>query len=165
MGPPVNSPGAIAWKVWNLGSAGRDGRLSAPLRSVGTVAGSEPMIQEFPDAEAPGAVGWGVLRLVRRWPSDDTATADSSDVWADQSPAEPHEPPHLTLLPPPGAAFDRPAAVVALRQVLAEWRLSADDLDRFAEGSLEWSRMRAQVAALRDAYHRLFREIRGSAAP
>jgi hypothetical protein len=76
-----------------------------------------------------------------------------------------HEPLHLTLLSPPDAAFDRGAAVVALRQVLAEWRIGARDLDRFAEGSLEWSRVRAQVAALRDAYHRLFREIRGSLAP
>jgi hypothetical protein len=122
------------------------------------------MIQDSLDAEAPGAVGWGVLRLVRRWPGDGSDPDDSPDGWPGQSPAEPDEPPPLTLLQPPGAAFDRRAAVVALHQVLAEWRLSAQDLDRFAEGSLEWSRVRAQVAALRDAYHRLFREIRGSAA-
>ena len=123
------------------------------------------MIQESLDTEAPGAVGWGVLRLVRRWPSDGTAIEESPDVRPDQSPAERHEAPHLTLLPPADAAFDRRAAGVALRGVLAEWRLGARDLDRFAEGSLEWSRVRAQVAALRDAYHRLFREIRGSLAP
>lgn len=168
MGPPVNPPKAVAWKGWNLGSAGRNRCARALPLSLGAVAGPEPMIQQSPDSEAPGAVGWGVLRLVRQWPSDGTAPDGSPDgspdVWPDQLPPERDEAPHLTLLPPPDAAFDRRAAALALHQVLAEWRLGARDLDRFAEGSLEWSRMRAQVAALRDAYHRLFREIRGSVA-
>jgi hypothetical protein len=123
------------------------------------------MIQQTPASEAPGAVGWGVLRLVQRWPADATETDGSPGAWLDQPPLARPEPPHLTLLPSPDAAFDRQAASIALRQVLAEWRLGARELDRCAEGTLEWSRMLAQVVALRDAYHRLFREIRGSVAP
>ena len=161
---PLTLQRTRAWQVVDLGSARRKRRSSALWQGRGAVAGPEALIQQTPDAEVPGAVGWGVLGLVQRWPNDGAAT-DESDVWPDQSPAERHELPLLTLLPPLGAAFDRGAAAVALRQVLAEWRIGARDLDRYAEGSLEWSGMRAQVAALRDAYHRLFREIRGSAAP
>lgn len=124
------------------------------------------MIQESPvSAGAPGAVGWGVLRLVQRWPDDETATDASSGAWpADSTPA-PFQPPHLTLVPPLHPTFDRRAASVALRQVLSEWRVGVRELDRIAEGGLEWSRRWAQVSALRDAYHRLFSEIRGSAGP
>ncbi len=133
------------------------------------VAGPDPVIQESPDTEFWGAVEWGVLGLVRRWPSDGratdgAATGASGDSWPDWTSPRVIEPPHLTLLPPPEAPFDRRAAGLALRQVLAEWRVGARDLDRCPEGSLDWSRIRDQVVALRDAYHRLFREIRGSVA-
>lgn len=123
------------------------------------------MIQESAEAEARGAVGWGVLRLVRNWPSDGAEYEDSPEVWPSETTPDRTEPTRLTLLPPPEAPFDRRAATVALWQVLAEWRIGARELDRLDEGSHEWFRTWAQVTALRDAYHRLFREIRGSATP
>ena len=110
-------------------------------------------------SSGPGAVGWGVLRLVQRWPADEGATG-STQAWPDQSPPARLEPRHLVLVPPLGATFDRRAATIALRQVLVEWRLAAGTAERLAEGSLEWSQMQAQVAALRSAYHRLFVELR-----
>jgi hypothetical protein len=136
------------------------------------VAGSQPQTHEPPNGTIRGAVGWGVLRLVRKWPDEGAetdggataATDPGSDVWLDWTTGRVIGPPHLTLLPAPEAPFDPRAAGVALREVLAEWRLGARALDRCAEGSLERSRLRAQVIALRDAYHRLFREIRGPVA-
>jgi hypothetical protein len=132
---------------------------------VVVVASPEPLIQESPASEAPGAVGWGVLRLVQRWPDDETATDEHSGTWPADAPPARHQPPHLTLVPPSLPRFDRRAASVALHQVLVEWRLGVRELDRIAEGGLEWSRRWAEVSALRDAYHRLFSEIRRSAGP
>jgi hypothetical protein len=175
MGPPVNfSEGGQMGKARNLGTAGPHARSSA-LQSLTAVAAPEPQIDEPPNAAIRTAVGWGVLELVRNWPDEDAetdggatlatgATDPSSDVWLDWTTRRGVGPPHLTLLPSPEAPFDHRAAGVALRQVLAEWRIGARALDRCAEGSLERSRLRAQVIALREAYHRLFREIRGPVA-
>ena len=50
---------------------------------------------------------------------------------------------------------------IALRQVLAEWRTLEQELTGMAAGSLDRSRVQAEVVALRVAYGRLFSVIRG----
>jgi hypothetical protein len=53
---------------------------------------------------------------------------------------------------------------IALRQVLAEWRTLEQELTGMVAGSLDRSRVQAEVAALRAAHSRLFSLIRGRLA-
>ncbi len=119
------------------------------------------------DAAGPGVVatrsgsrvgGWLIQHLAEVRPQDDPAIASPLGEVRDHLATESLGRRHLTLVLPVQPVDDRPAPMVAIRDVLTTWRAAERELNELPEGSPDWFRVNAELTGFRNAYHRLFND-------
>jgi hypothetical protein len=101
---------------------------------------------------------WSTLRIVEPEPSF-TAVAGTTMQSVEDGVQDLGEPdPGLVWMP--GLPIERASADLTMRDLLSTWRAAERRLERVPEGDEEWSLIREQISALREAYKRLFAQIR-----
>ena len=102
---------------------------------------------------------WGKLRVVEPGPSDPGA-AETTMQWPGDEPRPMSEPPDPGLVWVAGMPDERASAELTMRDLLSTWRSAERLLESLPEVDGESSRIREQIVVLREAYQRLFAQIR-----
>lgn len=102
---------------------------------------------------------WSTLRLVEP-PSAQPIAAGAANRWPGAGPRLLIEPGDPGVVWDPGRPNERASAALTMRDLLSTWRSAERVLESMPEGDGEWALIREQVAALREAYQRLFAQIR-----
>jgi hypothetical protein len=107
-----------------------------------------------------GSARWGVVRLVRTWLGPDPLGEHGRTEQLEVAAGPAALPPGLTVIWQADLESDRHTASLALHEVLSEWRAAERSLVAMAEGSSNYARAQAEVAALRLSYQGRFEAVR-----
>jgi len=111
-----------------------------------------------------GPVGTGSpnLRLLLPWIPDEAAAGGGGRSWPDGPTGWPGNRRRLAIVGAIERELARPSATVVMQQILGAWRSAERQLASSVDGSLERSRVDAQVATLRSLYQGLFVQVRSA---
>lgn len=110
----------------------------------------------------PGPIGSrsGGLRLLLPWDPHEAAYGEEGHSWPDDHTRWASNRRRLAIVSAAELELGRPSAMVVMQLILDAWRSAERQLGETVDGSLERSRIQAQVATLRSLYQGLFAQVR-----